>query len=38
MRLGDAWKNQDAVVYLFEVVTTRSGTLAVRLVLRLDYV
>ena len=33
---GGRMENQDAVVYLFEVVTTRSGTLAVRLVLRVD--
>ena len=27
----DAWKSKDAVVYLFEAVATRSGTLMVRL-------
>ena len=26
----DAWRNKDAVVYLFEAVTTRTGTLTVR--------
>ena len=25
----DAWKNKDVVVYLFEAVATRSGTLTV---------
>ena len=37
MRRGDAWKSKDAVAaYLFEAITAHGGTLAVRLVLRVD--